>query len=299
MPQPNARYHCIGKGFCGSVWTLEASQPNTAIKREDGGPNRSVTNDYNMHLQLLQSAAQHPPSLPLSIPHCHALIQPTDPWWQTHLPRFPSGYSACRALISERIPPVPRSTRNKLVDLHCSNNALLSTFVKTNPDDAACLLRPYLGRRKRLPKPEEQPTSRFHRFTLRNAPLHIDQMESLGLDTTAYAESMADALALLHWGAGLDANDVEFVLAPPRDALSSTFHSDFLGTHTMWILDFDCCRSLAVDEVGMQQACAAFFRNDPYFPRPGSGGAADEALWGVFKRRFLVASWGCWGRGGG
>ncbi|KAF2027463.1 hypothetical protein EK21DRAFT_91505 [Setomelanomma holmii] len=28
---------------------------------------------------------------------------------------------------------------------------------------------------------------------------------------------MAEALALMHWGAQVDANDVEFVLAPPRE----------------------------------------------------------------------------------
>lgn len=33
-----------------------------------------------------------------------------------------------------------------------------------------------------------------------------------------------------------------------------------------------------------------FFRNDPFYPRPGSGEAADEKLWKVFKRRFLVVS---------
>lgn len=299
MPNSNAKYRCIGKGFCGSVWTLEGSQDDayTAIKREDGGPGRSVTNDYDMHLRVVQSALQHPPSMPLSIPQCRELIQPTDAWWQARLQHFPAGYSACRALITERIPKVPRLVSDKIVDLFCAGNAPLSAFVKSNADDDACLIRPYLGRRRRHGQAAAS-TSRFQRFSLRNVPLHIDQMETLGLDASSYAETMADALALMHWGARIDANDVEFVLAPPRQVEpppSSTFHSDYLGAHSMWILDFDCCRPLSMDDAGIEQACAAFFRNDPFYPRPGSGEAADEELWEVFKQRFLVASRGILG----
>jgi hypothetical protein len=84
------QYRCIGKGFCGSVWTFECSH-NTderpiAIKREDGGPGRSISNDYNMHLRVLQSAFQYSPSTPLSIPQCHELIEPDDAWWEARLP---------------------------------------------------------------------------------------------------------------------------------------------------------------------------------------------------------------------
>jgi hypothetical protein len=284
MLNSNAQYRCIGKGFCGSIWTLEGSQDDvcTAIKREDGGPGRSVTNDYNMHLQVLQSALQHPPSMPLSIPQCHELIQPTDAWWQLRLHQFPAGYSACRALISERIPKVPRPISDKIVDLFCASNAPLSNFVKSNVDDDACLIRPYLGRRRRY-RQEATSTSRFQRFSL---------------DVSSYAETMADALALMHWGARIDANDVEFVLAPPREVKpppSSAFQSEYLGIHCMWILDFDCCRPLSMDEAGIEKACVAFFRNDPFYPRPGSGEAADEELWKVFKQRFLITSRGILG----
>ncbi|KAF2792313.1 hypothetical protein K505DRAFT_326230 [Melanomma pulvis-pyrius CBS 109.77] len=297
MPNSNVQYRCIGKGFCGSIWTLEGSlDVCTAVKREDGGPGRSITNDYNMHLRVLQGALQHPPSMPLSIPQCHELIQPTDTWWQLRLHQFPVGYSACRALISERIPKVPRPISDKIVDLFCAGNAPLSDFVKKNVDDDACLIRPYLGRRRRH-RQYVASTSRFQRFSLRNVPLHIDQMEALGLDANSYAETMAEALALMHWGARIDANDVEFVLAPPRgvEPPSSAFQSEYLGPHCMWILDFDCCRPISMDEAGIKKACVAFFKNDPFYPRPGTGEAADEELWKVFKQRFLVASRGILG----
>jgi hypothetical protein len=116
-------------------------------------------------------------------------------------------------------------------------------------------------------------------------------MEELGLDVKSYAETMAEAFALMHWGAKIDANDVEFVLAPPRvGAPSPAFESDYLGAHSMWILDFDCCRPIKVDEAGVEQACVACYKNDPFYPRPGTGEAADEELWTVFKRRFLESS---------
>lgn len=292
-------YRSIGKGFCGSVWAPEDT--STAIKREDGGPGRSVTNDYNMHLLVLQSASQHlSPSSTLTVPQCHALVQPTDVWWQDHLHRFPAGYSACRALISERIPKVPRYISDKIVDLFCPDNPQLSQFVKNNADDDSCLIRPYLGRRRRYNQ-RTRSKSQFQRFSLRNVPLHIDQMEMLGLDTRAYAEAMAEALAMMHWGARIDANDVEFVLAPSRteSSTSSAFQSAYLGTHSLWILDFDCCHPLSMDDTGVERACAAFFKNDPFYPRPGSEEATDEELWKVFKGQFLVTSRRILGETGG
>lgn len=294
-----SRYQSIGKGYCGSVWALDDA--NTAVKREDGGPGRSVTNDYNMHLLILQSASQHlSRSSPIAIPQCHALIQSTDVWWQDRLPQFHVGYSACRAIISERIPKVPRCISNKIVDLFCADNPQLSQFVKNNADDDACLIRPYLGRRRR--HNQKVPSqSQFRRFSLRNVPLHIDQMEMLSLDVIAYAEAMADALAMMHWGARIDANDVEFVLAPSRtgSSIGSVFRSAYLGTHNLWILDFDCCNPLTMDEVGLEKACTAFFKNDPFYPRPTSDEAADLELWEVFKRKFLVISKGILGETGG
>lgn len=136
--------------------------------------------------------------MPLSIPQCHEPIGPTNVWWKGRLLQFPTSYSACRALIAERIPKVPRQIGDKVVDFFCAGNAPLSDFVKRNVDDDACLIRPCLGWRRR--HRQEASTSRFQRFSLRNVPLHIDQMEALGLDVSSYAETMADALALMHWG---------------------------------------------------------------------------------------------------
>ncbi|OAA69949.1 hypothetical protein LEL_09765 [Akanthomyces lecanii RCEF 1005] len=103
----------------------------------------------------------------------------------------------------------------------------------------SCLIRPYLGRRRPDPDQRGGPKQRF--FSLRNLPLHVDQMEELDLPVEEYAVAMADALAFLHWSARVDAGDVEYVLAPPRsnDMANSPsigsegLFSEALGAHSM------------------------------------------------------------------
>ena len=87
---------------------------------------------------------------------------------------------------------------------------------------------------------------------------------------------MAQALALMHWVGEVDGNDVEFVLAPSDNATMS----NVLGDHSMWILDFDLCRNMSMDEDGVKQASIAFWRNDPFYPRPGK----DPELWNAFRK---------------
>lgn len=110
-------------------------------------------------------------------------------------------------LITERIPPLPKQVRDSIIDLYCPDS--LKASAKVSDPDQDCLVRPYLGRRRRLVK-----QSRFQAFSLRNYPLHVDQMEDLELDIRHYARLMAEALADLYWRARVDANAVEFVLAP-------------------------------------------------------------------------------------
>ena len=152
---------------------------------------------------------------------------------------------------------------------------------------------PYLGRR-RHGNGSERP-KRFEAFSLKNFPLHLDQMEQLDLDVVSYAGTMAEALAIMHRQGEIDANDVEFVLAPPpnldQPSFSNRWTSHFLSEHRMWMLDFDCCRSMSMDDSGVRQAVNAFFRNDPFYPRPVANGPRDQALWEVFRLRYLQTSY--------
>ena len=117
-------------------------------------------------------------------------------------------------------------------------------------------------------------------------------MEQLGIDSTdllCYSEIMGETLAMMYWYGGIDANDVEFVLAPPRVDLSgykSRTISNVLGDHVMWLLDFDCCNKISLDEKGVNKAVVAFLRNDPFYPHPNSS----QVLWQAFRGQYLQSS---------
>ncbi|KAF7193718.1 hypothetical protein HII31_04968 [Pseudocercospora fuligena] len=217
----------------------------------------------------------------LNLPEHRKLILASDmDWWTERIARFPEGYSPCNTLVTERIHPFPRPVREKLIDHFCPKQ--LRDQIKNNRSDEDCLVRPYLGRRGTT-------SSKF--FTLRNRSLHIDQMTKLNLPVNEYAKVMADVLAICYWHAKIDANDMEFVLAPAGShPESETWNSKVLGKHTMWILDFDCVKEISLDEAGVEQAALAFLRNDPYFPRPCGEKKEDRKLWVVFKERFLKTS---------
>ena len=293
----NSPFRRIGQGFCGTIWAAPIGPGDThAIKREDGGPGRSLHNDYEMHLTVLKSLSD---SLPrLLVPACHEYVScHNQKWWDERLSKFPKEFQVpCNALISERIPPFTKPVRDILIEQYCPDSLRPNIdLIKSCEPNQDCLIRPYLGRRRRLEK-----QSRYKSFSLRNYPLHIDQIEELKLDGKIYARIMAETLGHLYWEANVDANDVEFVLAPPRkdhgnqldvpSRHNSTIKGEKLGDHIVWILDFDCCRTMTLDANGVEQAVTAFYRNDPYYPRPGRDNSADQVLWKEFKQRFLEAS---------
>ena len=306
-------FHKIGQGFCGTVWASSTTGP--AFKREDGDPGRSLENEYQMYQIVQHSLSQTTIKnnhLRVQVPDCHRLIRPDTEedrnWWRENLERFPSGYTPCNTLQSQRIPPFPLHTRELLVSKFCS--AELREGILKSKANEDCLIRPYLGRtriRQHGSSPLDSATRARSFFSLRNYPLHVDQMGELGIparDIRLYARMMANALATLHWVGEIDANDVEFVLAPlppppsapPSPPPSSPAHnppniiSNVLGDHTMWILDFDLCRSLPVNAAGMEQAATAFLRNDPFYPRPGR---EDSVLWNVFREQYLRTAEEC------
>lgn len=81
----------------------------------------------------------------------------------------------------------------------------------------------------------------------------------------------------MNWDVGIDGNDFEFVLALPRAHSGKVvLESCVLDTHAIWMLDFDCCNSITLDKEGAKQIARAFWRNDPYFPRPG--GEKDDRM---------------------
>ncbi|CAI7585286.1 unnamed protein product [Penicillium glandicola] len=81
----------------------------------------------------------------------------------------------------------------------------------------------------------------------------------------------------MHWVGEVDGNDIEFVLAPPpEDSPGLNIESNALGAHSM---------RMAMDSHGVEQAAAAFWGNDHYYPRSGFG--RDLSLWTVFREYYL------------
>ncbi|KAL3476046.1 zinc finger protein-domain-containing protein [Aspergillus californicus] len=291
------KFRRIGAGFCGTVWAAEDN--GSAYKREDGGPDRSSQNDYNMHQLIQRCLAQ----ATVQIPICYSLLIPADGWWDENLALFPPKYQPCNTIHAQRIPPIPAETRQFIIERYCPSQLIEDIMASDANRD--CLIRPYLGRRRVQPTATRRPSEfkEFKVFSLRNYPLHVDQMEEIGIlqdDIISYAKTMAEALAMMHWVAGVDGNDVEFVLAAPNmdkslnhAAKDDKVYSNVLGQHQMWMLDFDLVRTMALDEDGVQQAVKAFLKNDPFFPRPNNRINSDSALWGAFRDQYLETSIKC------
>lgn len=294
----------IGQGFCGTVW---ASEKGPAYKREDGGPERSLQNDFKMHQRALQSLRKIP-TIRIRIPACYAFIEAEDSkWWSENNQTFPPGFrTPCNLIQSQRIAPFSESVRILLISTYCPPK--LAPEIMASEPNKDCLARLYLGRRRIQ---RSKYTSRFTAFSLRNFPLHLDQLETLGItrgDIEQYARVMADTLAMMHWVSEIDGNDIEFVLAPPSLDPCRKFQSRNLdrsmenglkmeskvfGNHSLWVLDFDLCREITMDSNGVQQAAAAFWRNDPYYPRPGKEFKGDISLWNTFRENYLQKSMEC------
>ncbi|KAF7125564.1 hypothetical protein CNMCM5793_001824 [Aspergillus hiratsukae] len=297
QPKP-PRYRRIGAGACGTVWA--PSERGPAYNREDGGLARSLRNDYEKHQRILHALNNllHSEIQPrIHVPRCYTFIRPSDEsWWVEHLPRFPEGYSPCNIIHAQRIPPFPKATRERLVAQYCPSD--LRAEILSSETNEDCLVRPYLGRRRtQAHGHQHQPAraSRFKAFSLRNYPLHVDQMEELGIpdqNMRGYAEVVAETLATMHWVVRVDANDVEFVLASPdsdgdgEKGKGESGWENVLGQHAMWMLDFDLCSDMAMDEAGVEQAVAAFWKNDPFYPRMEEG----SLLWKAFREMYLATS---------
>ncbi|CAA9961478.1 hypothetical protein PTNB73_04815 [Pyrenophora teres f. teres] len=294
----------IGKGQCGTVYALKGTDmvmkiPNTASKEDE------LFTDYQNH-KSVYCAFESLGSVRLAVhvPRCDTWISPNSTeFWNSMGALFPKDTSTPNfGLVSERIYPLPLPVREAIVDALCPKaikNAKVEFLKK--PENKDCLLRLYLGRRNDSRKMEPR------NVRLRNFPLHVDEMERLGLDPRAYATTMAQALAFLHWKAGVDANDVEFVLGSSpiisaipteqevRAATKNTAGHlqvvDFKRrTISIWLLDFNQCKRFTHDAEGIKKLVEGFWFNDPYYPRPNASNNQDKKLWDVFAEQYLKVS---------
>lgn len=307
--RPSEPYRVIGRGACGTIF--DQTGFGSVFKHATNPSPDELWNDCTVHVAVAEALGSL--DLQIQVPVCHYFVLATDSeWWDSHLEKFPARFQIpSHVLCTERIQPLPSVVRNALIDLYCPTEKRSS--AKDDDANKDCLVRLYLGKRRTSGAP-----SRF--FTLRNMILHLDQMEFLELDVHYYAQLMADTLAVIHWKARFDGRDIEFVLgsapATVRHRLDRHDFTDRKGlAHStwkkgmnitsftnpmvrLWVLDFNQCRRLSMDDAGIELAVEAFFLNDPYYPRPATGMYRDEELWRVFRDHYLQRSYDVIDKGG-
>jgi hypothetical protein len=294
-------YTSIGEGQCGIVFVLRGTPDVIKIAKSPEKADQ-LWQDAVVHNRIRTALRSIPSNLDINVPIYEGWVnhKSTD-FWETQAQYFPKGIDIpYYGLISERIHPLPLPVRTALVDTLCSKSIRKQkeAFLK-KPENQDCLIRLYLGRRN-------DDNSKNENIRLRNFPLHVNEMEYLKLDTSMYAVVMARSLAMMHWAARVDANDVEFVLgcspskssikptveeleACDKDSAGKLYRWDLMHRSvSIWLLDFNQCKQFEHNSQGLKQLVDGFWWNDPYYPRPGSKN--DEKLWTVFKKAYLETS---------
>ena len=294
----------LGEGQTGTVFGLTGTELALKVAKKDRQD--QLWNDHVIHRTVqdaFERAGVHL-SQNIAIPRYVQFVnRQHELFWQENLPRFPTDFEipVRYAFATTRIFTLPLPIRDSIVEAFAPKEVKSNKdqFL-ANPANKHCLVRLYLGRRQ-----QRQLT---HQFRLRNFDLTVGEMEWLRCDTHKYAKTMARALAILHWVAHVDANDVEFVLgsAPVMANIPSIeelelLTKDNIGSITpnldfrhrsvgIWLLDFDQCQKFQKNAAGMELLKQGFWMNDPYYPRPSSTNQKDVALWTAFKEAYLVAS---------
>ncbi|PSN66029.1 hypothetical protein BS50DRAFT_469831, partial [Corynespora cassiicola Philippines] len=305
-----ADFRAIGAGTCGKVFEVPGTTDIFKVANHPGESTDTLWEDYISHLTICEIWDRiGRQNIQIQVPRVRYFVGAYDKeFWDNNLKRFPKNEQlVSNTLCTERVLPLAKPIRESLINQYCKPQ--LVQKIKQSEPDNDCLVRVYLGKRRR----SERPTMFF---SLRNYNLHLDQMEELGLDTHGLASNIAEALAIVHWGAHLDADDVEFVLgsAPIRatdtafiptpklsakDLKNQKRNTSTWSTHVdnfryrvthLWMLDFNRCKEFSPSKSGLEQLVNAFFKNDPYYPRPLAKSQKDQQLWQAFKDSYLNAS---------
>ncbi|KAJ5795884.1 uncharacterized protein N7518_004424 [Penicillium psychrosexuale] len=294
----------IGQGQCGTVYAIVgtdtvAKLPNSPAKVPQ------LLIDFKMHASVKEAMddVENLMKLDIHIPKLYSWETPeSNSFWINNSLYFPKTADVQNfALISSRVFPIPLPVREAIVDVLCppTLQEYKSEFL-AKPENKNCLIRVYLGRRMR-----NRTNPNVKDFKLRNFPLHVNEMEFLQLDTSAFAQVMAQTLAILHWKAGVDGNDVEFILGsspllspiPRSDEITgvgecSLGHRFDLSRRSisLWLIDFNMCAKFEKSPAGLKLIVDAFIWNDPYYPSPELTTANDKKLWSEFRKRYLEVS---------
>ncbi|ORY55842.1 zinc finger protein-domain-containing protein, partial [Pseudomassariella vexata] len=289
--------HKIGEGACGSVWSHKINIPrdhmdyikatNVAFKRGDGSQGRALTQEAQVYCDIEELSRYCPKEIwrQFQIPKFYAYLDANSgsssygPLTYNNnmddLVSTPLGLESCNTLAMERIPSLGRPVQHMLWRVCTPAAARMmaaSQFTEVN-----LLIRPYMGCRR--------PNHHNAHFNMRDFILTLTQLEFLMLEPDNYIKSMAKGLAFLNFGAQYDGKNIDWAIACPR---ASSCHPEF--DHTLWMLDFNNCQPMSMNEAGVWKVAKAFWHNKPYYPRPGKGRADDEKLWQLFRKTYVDAA---------
>ncbi|KAJ5192549.1 Protein of unknown function DUF3669 zinc finger protein [Penicillium cf. viridicatum] len=297
------RFLEIGKGQCGTVYALlgtdtVAKIPNSAEKV------CQLLTDFEMHTRIIEAMTDVETGIDMGIkiPKLYRWATPNSKnFWSNYGLRFAQNVDAQNfAIISSRVFPIPFPIREAIVDVLCPRiiQRQKAEFL-AKPENQNCLIRTYLGRRL-----TSKGKTSLESFKLQNFPLHVNEMEDLQLVTSSFAQVMAQTLAILHWKAGVDGNDIEFILGSAP--LSTQMRADeidednewSLGERfdfcrrsiSLWLIDFNQCAKFEDTDAGLKKTVDAFIWNNPYYPSPSSTMEEDKKLWRDFSQRYLDVS---------
>jgi hypothetical protein len=305
QPAPAGLLRVIGRGTCGTVYT--SANPST-VAYKVGRDRDALWNDIQLTARVHDS-----------IRDANVLLLPRVPaikGWRDkieHASSFEGGIHAGSHLFGlSFIPTLSREARQALLSQYELTTLQAEAFA--NPENDFCLIRPYLGLASRI----DEPLCRAD--NLWNFPLTLGDFRGLDMmfDVHLMARGMAGGLATIHWHAGIDGMDIEFVLGgtdgwndeqvePASTNDHEPFHTPSLGdlaldiqptqARRLWqkqlyVLDFDKASRLSFDrpDSAIQRLVTAVTCNDPYFPDPAAENEGDRELWETFRSVYLEAA---------
>ncbi|KXG51940.1 uncharacterized protein PGRI_082240 [Penicillium griseofulvum] len=233
----------IGAGLQGVVFE-QVGKPLAMKKETPGNETRrsNLHHEYSLHWYISTAFAHyHSINREVHVPKPFQFIsrKENDAFWDEILPKTPRPYRMRGDLVMmERILPLPKVVRKAFISqFYAPEQNLDSTEIEAllnHTPNKHCLARVYLGKRN----------GTFDRVTpLRNFPLYLGLMEQVGIDPIPLARAMGKAYAILHWGAAVNGDDVEFVLGTSVTEAQGPEHGPDLQHRTvqMYLLDFGQC----------------------------------------------------------
>lgn len=236
----------IGEGLQGAIF--ERMGHPLVLKKEKPGNDMKKSNlihEYSMHSAVKQNFELYEDIVEdvICVPSLARIIQKEDPLVQSYVSSFPPSYRTHTTLVEmERILPLPKVARKAIItQFHPSPTQSTVNSILNEASNKHCLARTYLGKKKG--------SFGVENFSLRNFPLDLTSLMRLRIDVDFLATAMGTAYGVMHWGAGVNGDDVEFVLGTSAVSPEATAPPDIQHRQVgLYLLDFGQCEQIDLSE---------------------------------------------------